>query len=71
MLAMPALLAPGVISHAILLRDGGFMLVATVLMWIACLFFDHGKLVINRKERMVGIALYIAYVIVIQQYPVG
>ena len=70
-LAMPALFAPGPVSQVVLLRDGGFMLAATILLWIACLFFDHGKLIINRKEGVIGVALYIIYVIVIMRFPVA
>jgi cation:H+ antiporter len=68
-LAIPGIFAPGTISNMILFRDFGFMIIATVVLYVFCCCFDNKKLKLNRIEGFVFILFFILYLSVIWLYP--
>ena len=68
-LAMPAIFSPGIVHKLIIYRDFGFMAITTLCFWVACYCFDGDKLVINRREGVLGILLFLSYLVVLYFYP--
>lgn len=68
-LAMPGIFAPGAISKIVLIRDFSFMVIATMVLYICCCYFDTDKLKLNRTEGIVFVALFILYLYVIWLKP--
>lgn len=68
-LAMPAIFSPGSIDRVILWRDFGFMAFTTAILYLFCYMFDGNKLILNRKEGVVSILVFLLYVYVLYIFP--
>ncbi|MBT4803688.1 MAG: calcium/sodium antiporter [Legionellales bacterium] len=68
-LAMPAIFSPGIIHKLVIYRDFGFMAITTLCFWVACYCFDGDKLLINRREGVLGVLLFLSYLFVLYLYP--